>query len=502
MTKTSFMLINKKVLFAAGVGLILGTTSCRKYLSVNSNPNISQTATVQTLLPAAQLCLGTGMGVDLEVNGSIWAQYWTQTPIASQYQAIEQFAAGQDAFSYPWGNLYSAAENSYQLYVLSDSLRKKQYKAISLLMQAYTFQAITDGWGDAPFKDALKGQYEHGHLVNPRYDAQKDIYTGILAYIDSAKKLINPGDGVVPGKDDLIYGGDMSKWLKFANTLKLRIIVRMSAIDPAGARQRAISLYNSNPDFIGTGDDAKIAYGFNTSNKNPLYAEETGLQGIQNLGGSKTCIDSMNSNSDPRVYIFYTSTNGITQGTYNVSLPAGSYALPGAYVGGNAGDANSTNAPVNLLTSYESYFLQAEVAARGWANAGQDSALFYAGIKASFDYYSAALNAEYGATAYADYIQAGGMWTLYPYTSTTVSDKVKYIITQKWFAMCGNQGFEAWSELRRTGYPDFLIHPVSSMIGNSFPKRFLYPTSESNVNANFPASGVMPITAKVWWDVL
>jgi hypothetical protein len=497
------MLINKNVILAAGVGLVLGASSCRKYLNVNENPNISPTATVQTLLPAAQLYVASAVGVDLQINGSIWAQFWTQAPIASQYVALEQFATGQDAFSTPWSNLYTGAENFYQLYNLADSQKKRQYKAISLLMQAYTFQLITDGWGDAPFKQALKGQYENGHLVNPKYDSQRVIYNGIIAYIDTATKWLSSSDAVRPGSDDLIYGGDMSKWKKFANTLKLRVLVRLSSVDPGGAQAKITALYNTAPSFIGPGDDAKIDYGFNSANKNPLYGEATALGFVQNLGGSKTCIDSMNNNLDPRVNIFYTAGAGITQGTYNTALPAGSYALPSAYVGGNVSDANSSNAPVNLLSSWESLFLQAEVSARGWANAGSDSALFFDAIQANFDYYSAALNNEYlpiTTSAYADYLGGGGYWIDYPWNSTDVNEKLRFIITQKWFASCGNQGFEAWTEWRRTGYPDFLVHPVSSQIGNQFPMRFLYPTSESSVNVNFPASGVVPLTVKVWWD--
>lgn len=499
------MLINKKVILAAGAGLVLGASSCKKFMNVNDNPSVSPTATVQTLLPAAQLYIGSAVGTDLQINGSIWAQFWTQTPIASQYVSLEQFVPGQDAFSTPWDNLYTGAENFYQLSALATDQKKLQYKAISFLMRAYSFQLLTDAWGDVPFKDALKAQYANGHLVNPKYDSQRVVYNGILAYIDSAKMLLNDGDGSKPGSDDLIYGGDMKEWGKFANTLKLKVLVRLSKVDEASAKSKIAAFYATSPDFIGPGDDAKIAYGFGSTNRNPLYAEEVALQYTQNLGGSKTCIDSMNSNGDPRVTIFYTPGAGITQGAYNVSLPAGSFAVPASYVGGNANDNNSANAPVNLLTSYESLFLQAEVSARGWANAGNDQALFESAIAASFKYYSAALNNEYqpssaSATPYSDYMSGGGYWTIYP-AGGDPEEKVKFIITQKWFAMCGNQGFEAWTEFRRTGYPNFMTHTVNSQIGNLFPQRFLYPTSESTVNANFPSSGVVPLTTKVWWDV-
>jgi hypothetical protein len=504
------MLINRKFFFAAVIALALGASSCRKFMNVNTNPNVSQTATVQTLLPAAELYVGSSVGTDLQVIGSIWAQFWTQTPAASQYVLLEQYAPGQDQFSYAWQDLYSGAENFYQLYNLADTQKKKQYKAIALLMQAYTFQVITDGWGDVPFKQALKGQFANGHMVNPMYDSQKVVYNGILAYIDSAKKLIGTGNAAGPGADDLIYGGDMAKWSRFANTLELKILLRMIYIDPL-APKKINTFYNSNPAFIGTGDDAKIAYGFNTANKNPLYAEESSaaLSGIQNLGGSKTCIDSMKSNNDYREGVFYNPGAGIAQGTYNISLPAGSYAIPSIYVGGDVNDPNqgSANAPVNLLTSWESYFLQAEAAVRGLGNnTGGDATLFYQGIKASFNYYDAAMMATSGVSAdsaYRVYINGDpttaitpGHWAVYP-AAGNPETRLEYIITQKWFAMCGNQGFEAWTEWRRTGYPRFLVTPPNSLIGKQQPKRFLYPTTESTVNANFP--GLKPLTFNVWW---
>jgi hypothetical protein len=383
---------------------------------------------------------------------------------------------------------------------------------VALLMQAYTFQTITDAWGDAPYSDALKGQYSAGHFVNPKYDSQITIYHGIIANIDTARKLITAGLGQRPGSDDLIYGGDMNKWLKFANTLHLKVLLRMAYIDPVGAQAAINTLFYGGvpPVFIGEGDEARIAYGSSSTNRNPLFSEEsaTQLNGVQNLGGSKTCIDSMVSNNDPRINVFYEPVmgtfTGIEQSVYNVPMAPGTFSIPSAFVGGDIKNQGSGNAPVNLLTSWESFFMQAEVAARGWAIGGTDNTLFQKGIKASFDYYNSSLATVYtpiSGSAYSDYISAGGYWSRYP-SSGTVAAKLRHIETQKWFAMCGNQGFESWTEWRRTGYPDFLVQPVNSVIKPARPERFLYPTSESTLNGHFPASGVAPLTQRVWWDVL
>jgi len=496
-------------LMLAGAGI----SSCKKFLNVNSNPNYAPTPTVQTLLPAAQLYVGSSVGVDLEIDGSFWAQYWTQNPGASQYHSLDLYSVSQDQFSYPWTNLYAAAENFFQLYKLADSQKKKQYMAISLLMKAYTFQLITDGWGDVPYTQALKGQYADSNIINPKYDSQRVVYNGIIATIDSANKLLSTSDPVHPTSDDLVYGSVtspltvMGQWQKFANTLMLKVYLRMSQVSPGTAQAGIAALYAKNPQFIGVGDDAFIGYGYNTANKNPLFAEEVGLQQVQNLVASQTCVDSMTANNDPRENVFYEqaaalgSFVGVPQGYYQGTLNAGTFSIPSYYVAGDAQSSSSTNAPVNMITSYESLFLQAEVSARGWANPGQDSALFIQAIGASFNYYSNAIAATTGVTggtAFLNYLSAGGNWTKYP-GSGTLAQKMSYIITQKWFAMCGNQGFEAWTEWRRTGYPNFLQTSLTSQIGNNMPRRFLYPTSESTTNSSYP--GLQPLTSKVWWDL-
>ncbi len=520
------MSVNKKIVIYSAAALVLGTVSCKKFMDVNTNPNIAQEATVQTLLPAAQLYVASALGVDLQINGSIWGQYWTQSPNASQYKSLEQYSPGQDYFSTPWRNLYTAAENFYQLYNLADTQNKKPYMGIAMLMKAYTFQLITDAWGDVPYKQALRGQFVDSNILNPKYDLQSVVYRGILANIDSGLVLLHAG-GKAPGKEDLIYHGDISKWMKFAYTLKLRMYLRMSAKDPVGASLGITALYSDpNVQFIGVGDDAFIGFGYSTTNKNPLYAEASSatLGSTQNLVGSATCIDSMNTNGDPRAYVFYNATAasggasvvGIRQGDYNTSVSPTTYSIPSAYVGGDAVNDASTNAPVNFLTSWESLFLQAEAVARGYvgvSSGATDQQLFYQGIQASFAYYAAGLNAAYGAPATAsidsDYIYGAmlggtaasptpGYWVVYPTLGTT-AEKVRHIITQKWFAMCGNQGFEAWCEQRRTGYPDFFVVSKNTLVGNNLPVRFLYPTSESTRNINFP--GLAPITSKTWWDL-
>jgi hypothetical protein len=509
------MSINKKIIVTAVAGLALGMSSCKKYLDVNNNPNVAQNGTVNTLLPAAQLYIGSAVGTDLQINGAIWSQFWTQSPDGKEYIPFDQCDPKAEAYNVGWKNLYAGASNFYQLYKVADAQYKDQYKGIALLMQAYTFQTLTDGWGDVPFTEALRGQNADGQFVNPKYDSQRVVYKGILSYIDSATSIMSKGNNSAPGTDDLIYGGNMNKWMRFANTLKLRTILRMSSVDPVYAQEMMDSLYKYNPQFLAEGDDAVIRFGNGSNNKNPLYAELSAVEqgGVQQIAGSKTVIDSMNSNNDYRGLAFYEPVNmmglvGVTQSEYDITIPSGSFSIPSVYTGANATSMSSANAAVVLLSSWESYFLQAEAIARGMVT-GDDAQMFYSGIRASYVYNSSAIQAEAGIaaiTAYNRYVNgdvalsiAPARWAAYP-VGGTADDKVRFIITQKWFAMAGNQGFEAWTELRRTGYPDFIVTPRNSRIGGKVPSRFLYPASEAATNSNYP--GLIPVTIGIWWDAL
>jgi len=177
-------------------------------------------------------------------------------------------------------------------------------------------------------------------------------------------------------------------------------------------------------------------------------------------------------------------------------IPQGSYrensgkrvSPPSALVGGNAADPSSAVAPVKLISAAESFFLQAEAAARGWAGGAADvKNLFNQGITASFEAYGIPEQAAAYVTTAPD-AQLG-----------TGANAIRQIITQKYYAMCGFQGFEAWTEWRRTGYPDFLVQSAASTLGaGRLPLRFLYPNTEITTNLNFPGS--IPLYEPVWWD--
>jgi hypothetical protein len=539
--------INKFLLCFAAAGVLAGS-GCKKFRDINTDPNNAANVTVELLLPSAQADIAQVYGSKFQIIGGVWGQYWTQNTNSSQYRELEQYQISASFASNAWNELYSVGLKDLDQ-IIKKAGSKKNYAAIAKILKGYTYQILTDQFGDIPFSEALKA--DEG-ISSPKYDKQEDVYNGIIAMVKEGRDSLD-SDSPAPGSDDLIYHGDLELWQKFANTLLLKVYMRLSAVAPTVAQQGMADLEASGIGFLEEGESAEVHYFNEAGNFNPLYSEmkNATIDGIQNLIASKTTVDSMNANNDLRLYAFYTPAAGgfvaLEQGFYNTLTPAPSYATPSPAVGADADDAASATAPVRLLSDYESLFLQAEGVVRGWLT-GDDQELFERAITANYTAYGAPLNALIAdgtfpsiiadsiatsdTTGYPqdvpfnlDYIihtyihgdddiihQNGDQlylegepvevtpashWGTYPAAGTT-QEKVRHIITQKWFSMCGNQGIEAWSEWRRTGFPNFFVISRNSRIGNVFPVRVPYPDDEVSNNQKFP--GQKQVTDKVWWD--
>jgi hypothetical protein len=498
-------MIKKIITLSLACIITMVLPSCKKYLDVNQNPNVVTAVDPKLLLPSAELAIGSALGVDMNNNAAIWVQYWTQSVAAGQYKSLEQYQPTANIYDRVWSLFYAQALPDLQkMQQQAAALNLKQYQAISMILQAYSFQLITDAWGDVPFSEALKGQSEDGGITSPKFDRQQDIYDGIITMVDNGLALINTSDPNHPTTDDLIYGGDMNKWKKFANTLRLKIFMRLSEVNPSKAQagvSQTITLagpggfidYNS-----ASNQDAQISYISTSGNQNPLYVEAKFLG--QNQVASATSIDTLKNNADPRIGKFYAAQGGATfngqrQGiTVLPGSVVATIAYPSANTAALVSSTASATAPVRFMTSYESKLLQAEAVARGWGGAvGSDSTLF----KQAIIYNFLTFGVDTSSAAAKAYLTSS-YWGIYP-ANGNLQQKIRHIITQKWFCMNGNQAFEAWTEWRRTRYPDFLVISASSQIGNKFPVRFIYPDVEVSRNANFP--GQKSVTDRVYWDI-
>jgi hypothetical protein len=483
-------LFYKTFLFTA---MVFGLIACEKnYLDVNTDPNNPTSSSVDLVLPAGLGFTAYVLGNPFQILGGLWSQYWTQGPTGSQYKTEDQYTVVGSDFDRQWQDLYAGPLNDFK-YIVDEGTRlnRKNYAAIGKIMQAFVYQYVTDLHGDIPFSEALNPLNQ-----TPVFDPQEKVYDGLITLVDEGLALIDENSSDHPGTDDLVFEGDMHSWKKFANTLKLRIYLRQAYVRPAVAEAGIKAMYAAGAEFLVTGEDAYIGFVDEAFNRNPLFSTYQPL-GSDNIVASLTALNHFQATNDPRIDVFYqratASPNagnhaGILQGngTNLINQSANSYSKPGPAVGGpNGGE----EAPVVFISAAESYLLQAEAVARGWGT-GNAKALYDNGVRASF--------LQWGLTTTVANTYLAQSSVTFPESGST-EEKVEAIITQKWASMAGSQNLESWTEWRRTGYPDIFTVSASSNIGNKFPARILYPSSEATRNPNTPEQKT--ISDKVWWDV-
>ena len=482
----------KKIIGIFSIGVCLSIGSCNKVLDINQNPNVPSTdqATTPLLFPAAEISAASAIGGELAIIGTLWSEYATQDVSSSQYRNFDSYNVTSTDLNTDYNQLYTGALNDLELILQKTRAAEDwNYNLLATVMKVYTYQTLVDLYDQVPFSEALKGAAN----LQPKFDNGQDIYTALLGTLDSAlNQNFNAPTNSQPGAEDYIFGGDMDKWKAFANTLKLKMYLRMVNAKPADAESGIKALYDANAVFLT--EDAAITQWTTTPNKqNPFYAENIfALNTVSNLKASNTFILWLTKNNDPRIVDYFGTATpvGIDQGNYLSTNPV--YKTATTFI------QHATD-PVQFISGPESYFMQAEARERFYSG-DQAQELYNAGITAAF--------AVYGHDA-STYIAPGGAYA-YP-VAGTLDDKIEAIITQKWASLPGSHSLEAWFERNRTGFPksslvysdapgyvagQFVVS-ATSVIGDAFPKRIVFPDDERSRNTNTPAQ--VPITTPVWW---
>ena len=352
-----------------------------------------------------------------------------------------------------------------------------------MIMRAYFFMVATDMWGDIPYSDALQGV---GSLT-PVYDPQEDVYNGIIAELDAALTLIDDDAAALGfnGTEDIMYGGDMSAWRRFANTLKLKAYMRMINADPTQAQQGVTQILSSGVPLISDqSEDGEVPFFSGVQNRNPQWEQNNARP--NDFGPSTFMLNLMDGLNDPRVGMYFdepTNFPGTQQGEVNGTnandlLPnVGDYSRLGT-------NFKAQTTPSQLLTNYERLFLEAEAAIRGWHNPGDAKSLYDQAVTASFAKYGIDLG------TYLDDNEPAA----FP-TTGTMDEQLEALFTQKYLALF-SRGLEAYSEYRRTLVPA-LAPAANNTNDNIIPTRFPYAQSEiSNNTSNVPSTTIQD---KVWF---
>ncbi|MFH1118449.1 MAG: SusD/RagB family nutrient-binding outer membrane lipoprotein [Bacteroidota bacterium] len=484
------------------IATIVFISGCSKdWLDVNTDPNNASEASVELVFPSGVVSVASQTGGYYNLVGGFWSQYWSQSNAANQYKYIDQYQINSGDFNRMWREMYSGALSDLN-YVIDEAEVNGNwsYYLMGTVSQAYAFAYMVDFFDDIPYSEAFLGNAESPNL-SPKFEKGYDVYKDLIIRIDNAlsKEFNDLSDA--EKKADFVFGGDINKWIQFANTLKLKMYLRMAYSHPSEAEAGVKALYSANAEFLNS--DAGLDIFIDAENKdNPLYgANNRKLNVATNLRMSATLYYYFEGNSDPRLSYHMTGgTKPMPQGGFNIPstqlLPTDVviYAL------------RATD-PVYFISEVESYLLQAEAIIRNWGT-GDAKAL-----------YDAAITAEFARKGLAGQevalIAADGVYE-YP-SEGSFDDQLKAIIMAKWAAFAGSQCTEAFFETNRTGYPEVssipswadgafndeyvggkLTYSLEGTTNAVFPARMIYPQDEVNLNGNFP--GQTNVTDKVWWD--
>ena len=498
------------------VGLIL-LNSCD--LDINDNPN-SPTGSV----------VSPNFTFGAVVAATAYTQVYTYGYVASSY--IMGYQVPGDGIS-GFGDVYTynfgASFNTDAWYRPFDELRDYQaiinkaaenpeyiiYGAVSNIMKAYEYQLLVDAYGDVPYTEGLAGDKS---ILLPKYDKAADIYQDLVKKIDAAiadLKSSAGSTGLLPfgSNNDPLFKGDLTKWIKFANNLKLRLLIRAkgSAID--GFVQSSFGSFSAEGFLL---EDILVNPGYNASSQqNPMWTTYH-----SSVAGA---ITQPARYFLPSTYLFsfYNGTKlddpvrgALTYKGYpnvnhwQLGMEVGRPNSPnyiwfiGTGTGVNASSAQgllkSRAAGYPLLSLAEIHFLLAEAALNGHQLNGDAKTNFVKGIEASFAYLAidgtaSAPPADFNASEkVAEYIEANKDSYLANFDkAATNEEKLEAIITQKYIALNLINTYEAWTEFRRTAYPRATgIDPVTTFVSpqsqstrpDLLPIRFLYPQNENNTN--------------------
>jgi hypothetical protein len=486
--------------------LLTLSVSCNDSLEeVNIDPNNSPTAGDAQVLSSAIGFMGYIVETDLNYSDSfLWSQYYTWgigVSIGNPERYVSQPA---DNNGY-WSRAYvtSLADLNY----IVNSSNSNAYKGIANVLRAYLFQGLVDHFGDIPFNEALSGAIEDGSILTPSYDsAETVIYPALVTILDDALEQLNnadadeigrigPDDFIFYDSDNNVMSTDISKWIKFANSLKLRVLMRTSETNPQGTAIQ--NLINSGTFIESVTDMPAIPFSGATGDQNPMYARAE--FGVGNFyfasNGTLNLLESLN---DPRGEVFYTkattgtsagSLRGIDQGTIDnepFTAPSSDYSLASTY------SYSATNSVI-LMSPWEVWFLRAEADARYGTSDDAETA-FTTAIDLNFNYMGVS-----DAATYISSLNYAG--------ATTLDDQIDLIGIQKWISFNGTQEDEGWIESRRFDRPAsrlftdggiFQTPLLSVLPGGVHPSTWLYPESERSLNSN--ALPQRKITDAIFWD--
>ncbi len=483
----------KKTFHIIGVlalGIVLTFSGCSKFEdfgSTNLNPGATNLPITSALL--TNVLSGVG-GFAASNTSSLYCQYYSET----QYPDISCYAANSAS---PMAN-YSGMLYDLQNIIINntDDATKgtaalngsnANQIAVAKILQCYIYWVMTDRWGDLPYTDALKGD------PNVKFDPQETIYKGMIKTLADLVPTFDNGAALV---GDVAYNGDITKWKKLANSMRLLMSLRLSKVYPLAsdyaATQFKAALADANGTISANADNFTINYP-GGSFKNPYFSM---YDGRKDYGESDVMTGLMTNLNDARQSVFGANLNG---GASSLGVPYGharAFATDWTTKNPNytyvfAPNYRKENTPLCVVRAASVLLARAEAADKGWTTE-TTATLFTQGVNAAFDQWSLAAPASSYFTNTSVALGAAG-------------SNLPQIALQQYLAYYPD-GIQGWSNWRRTGYPVLTPAVDGTNTPKVIPRRFMYGTAEYSLNktgvdeAVARISGGDKMESKVWWD--
>ncbi len=507
----------KKIFVIAGC-IVLLLSSCSKFEEINVNPNNPAIVPAEMLLPpiissAASSVISSGSRAGQYVQHLAW--------LGGTSEGDGRYNLTGASFREEWNGPMRLIKDVNQLKAIAKAQSQSQYEALAHILKVYILSIMTDAYGDIPYAEAGMGNvqgYEFAH-----FQAQQEVYTQMLEDLEAANQLLKnlPAGAVI--NRDILFNGNPVLWRKFANSLKIRILMRQSQrADVAG---KVAAIFNNDaeyPVFTQLSDQATLVYN-NTVNFYPWYiinqpADGSGVDFGSNTRVSDVMVDLLQSTSDPRLAIYAAPSKKSFDA--NKANPAVALVYRGQRAGLSTAEQNAdyTQTGLNkddysvigrrvrtenrafLMTYAELLLLKAEAIHRNMGVNGNAAQVYSDAVTASFNKWTLGT----GTASAAPYITAQQKTDYFnqPGAALQPGTAIRQIAEQLWIDAYLN-GFEGWAGWRRLGYP--VLVPGPSVIA-PVPVRYVYSDNEQN-NPNLvkwveqTMGGTMPDhNVKVWFQ--
>lgn len=470
--------------------VISGTafTACtEEFNEINENNNNPEQVSPQFLLTNV---ISVSSDLSSYEQGFRQSNYLAQFSASIEFERIDRYEMGSN--SEYWNAIFKLLSDIQSIKASESS--NEAYNAVGDIMQSYLFSQLTDLWNDVPYTEALGAL--NGEFL-PKYDTQESIYTdpetGIIAVLKKSVTTLENSNATIEG--DVLFNGDLTKWVKFANSLQVRYLLRISKrITDFSDLQ---TLADSGSLMQSNDDNAVVPYLSSAPNQFPLFSASSGTYNEHRMTATADSI--LKSWNDPRMTVLYSATaatqnndtpeyNGLLNGQSTNTISSSGVDLNNISLFGSIFRDVADGVDAQYMQYSETQFALAEAVARGFIS-GDVNTYYQNAITASFAYYNTTLPADYFTR---------------PEIALDGSDNdITKILVQKWLSLI-SVGHEAWFNVRRTGIPNLKAGP-DNFNEDKYPVRYLYPESEQASNkANYQEAseriGGDNINSKGWWE--